>query len=99
MNANIINRKKELINEAARKASMNIILKGKEWDRRAKSDNKCRRKYQAGLTIDEAATIEAIRSHVCPQYSRYAFVRLLLLNFIETATEAIENYERSCSYE
>lgn len=99
MNANIINRKKELINEAARKASMNIILKGKEWDRRAKSDNKCRRKYQAGLTIDEAATIEAIRSQLCPQYSRYGFVRLLLLNFIETATEAIENYERNCTYE
>lgn len=99
MNANIIKRKNEIINEAARKASMNVILKGKEWDRRAKSDSKCRRKYQAGLTIEEAATIEAIRHHICPQYSRYAFIRLLLLNFIETATEALEKYERNCSYE
>lgn len=90
--------KQRLLHDAADGAATFMILRGKNWDRRAKSDKLCRVKYQAGLTVEESADLEALRAEICPDYSRYAFVRLLLLQFIALAKAHIAERERNNAY-
>lgn len=92
-----IDREKEVImQDLARKAACDILRRGSTWDPKCKSDGIRRVKYQAGLTHEEAAEIEALRKHLCPYYSRYAFVRLLIMEFCQVARNRISNYERTC---
>ena len=90
--------KQKLLHDAADGAATYVVLRGKNWDRRAKSDKLCRVKYQAGLTVEEAAELDALRAEICPDYSRYAFVRLLLLHFTVLAKALIAEREKNHAY-
>lgn len=80
----------------ARKAAKRV-LKHQEngWNKNSKSDAVNRVKYQCGLTQTEAAEVEALRAVLCPNYSRYGFVRLLMLAFIEVGRERVEQLSTS----
>lgn len=82
----------------AKKAARKVLQhQEKGWDRRSKSDAVNRVKYQCGLTQAEAAEVEALRQVLCPNYSKYGFVRLLLLAFIEVGQEKIaQMLEQEC---
>ena len=92
-------RKGSILEGMAKQAARKVLHHGKNWSPKARSDAARRVKYQAGLTHEEAAEVEAIREAICPCYSRYAFVRVLLLEFCEVAREAMKKYERDCSWE
>ena len=91
-------RKASFLADLARQSAMTVLRRGKSWSPKARSDGTRRVKYQAGLTHEEAAEVETIRAALCPYYSRYAFVRVLLLEFCEVAREAIKNYEKDCCW-
>lgn len=101
--------KERVLHELAWQSNSNVVLRGRSWhpnpskeekrrNQKSVSDMKRRVKYQAGLTLEEAAMVEALRSVLCPHYSRYAFVRLLILSFCEVAQKKIKDYEKDCCW-
>ena len=82
-----------LLMNATNEAMAEIQRRGKSWDSRARSDKLCNVRYSGALRQEESAELEAIRAELCPDYSRYAFVRLLLLQFIEAGKRHIEERE------
>ncbi len=90
--------KSKIFEKIARQSAEKVLRHGKTWSPKARSDARRRVKYQAGLTLEEAAELEAIREAICPYYSRYAFVRVLILEFCEAAREAMKKYERDCCW-
>lgn len=91
----IDNEKEALLREYARQAASNIVLRGKGWSPQAKHDSTRRRKYQTALTNEEAAEVEAIHAAICPEFTRYALVRYLLLEFCVVARGKIRMKERT----
>lgn len=92
-----VSAEKELfMRDIARKASSNILMRGKNWSRFAKYQGVRRIKYQTSLTNEEASELEALRKILCPNYSRYAFIRLLLSEFIEVASSMVRQIDRGC---
>ena len=91
-------KKGPILEQMARRSAEKVLRQGKNWSPKARSDARRRVKYQAGLTHEEAAELEAIREAICPYYSRYAFVRVLILEFCEVAREAMKKYERDCCW-
>ena len=83
------------IREYARQAASNIVLRGKGWSPQAKHDSTRRRKYQTALTNEEAAEVDAIHAAICPEFTRYALVRYLLLEFCDVARGKIRLKERT----
>ena len=84
------------LRDIARKASSNILMRGKNWSRFARYQGTKRVKFQTSLTNEEASELEALRKILCPNYSRYAFIRLLLSEFIEVANSMIRQIDRGC---
>lgn len=92
-----VSAEKELfVRDIARKASSNILMRGKNWSRFAKYQGTKRVKYQTSMTNEEAAELEALRKVLCPNYTRYAFIRLVLSEFIEVANGMVRQIDRGC---
>lgn len=86
------------IRNHARNAANKVIMKGARWHPKSRSDAKRRQKWQCGLTPEESARADEIRSLLCPWYSKYALVRILMLEFIEAGESHIENHTEGCIF-
>ena len=64
-------------------------LRGDRWGISSRSDARCRHKWECSLTINEAAAALALKEMLYPGMSRYAFVRRLLLAWIDAAAEEL----------
>ena len=91
-----IDKEKEAnLREYARQAASNIILRGKGWSPQAKHESTRKKKFQTNLTNEEAAEVEAVHAAICPEFSRYALVRYLLLEFCSVARSKVRVKERT----
>ncbi len=63
--------------------------RGDRWGVSSRSDARCRHKWECSLTINEAAAAMALKEMLYPGMSRYAFVRRLLLAWIDAAAEEL----------
>lgn len=64
-------------------------LRGDRWGISSRSDARCRHKWECSLTINEAAAAMALKEMLYPGMSRYAFVRRLLLAWIDAAADEL----------
>lgn len=95
---NIEREKSAILTQYARESASAILLRGKSWPPKARYDGTKRNKFQTSLTDEEAAEIEAIRAVICPQMTRYAFMRYLIREFCEVARSKVKTLERTCCW-
>lgn len=95
---NIEREKSALLTQYARESANAILLRGKSWPPKARYDGTKRNKFQTSLTDEEAAEFEALRSVICPQMTRYAFMRYLIDEFCEVARSKVITLERTCCW-
>lgn len=95
---NIEREKSAILAEFARESASAILLRGKSWPPKARYDGTKRNKFQTSLTDEEAAEIEAIRAVICPQMTRYAFMRYLIREFCDVARTKVDAFERNCCW-
>lgn len=90
--------KAAIAKEYARQGANAILLRGKDWPPIARYQGTKRKKFQCTLTNEEAAEVEAIRNVICPQMSRYEFMRMLIREFCQVARAKVKNLERTCCW-